>query len=1015
MSAFDDFVTSFFGLYTKPQFRNQDFRAYAAKPAARRSGDEASFVDNALTAPLLALLGFTPGEQIYNQNNRHGRPDFAPTVSEYGVCFVVEDKATGLDLTTDLTDPESHLSQLAGYLRGMGLRSGWLMNGRRLMVWGMENPASPDLALDFDIAAALEEWTNGGAANLSPTTSQALNLLWERYRRETFADLTRLETELALESSAWEAQALPVGANAANQELLVGAVKTLLQDLQADARARLEDYLNSHAEYERRRERVTDENDDRADPLLNQRRETAEAALNTLAPLVGLTPEETQEIRDDLRGLQSTPRAFLNTKALMDKTRETLNAARARTFAGNRRASRALNSYEGELGTLGDALQNFGDAAFAFHQRQGVLRYEARSAIEVHENYALWTSVVQESMLGEMDEAARRDEFALQAAYIVFIRLMLIRVCEDKGILRHRLLSDGGLKRWQEDMDRYFQFANGNPYNTLLNIAFENAQNIYAHFFTGRELFNWYVLDRVRFVRSLAALSRFNFADVDSDLIGTIYNTYVERPEKKKKGQYYTPAAIVNYMLDEAGYVTGPAIIGPNKRLIDPACGSGKFLVEAARRLTAAYKAVGNVPPRQALQSIRDNIYGFDLNPFACYLAEVNLLLQCLDLVKEAIADGKAPRLQRFHIYNVDALSQASGILYYARNNTLMAEEMDVVERIKGRRAEYANGFGWVVANPPYGASLTGSYKIALREWWPAVFYGQPDTYVFFFALALHLLGANGRLAFITPNTYLMGTNTLALRRCLLDAGRVTEIVDLPQGIWKDASVNCALFFLAMDADMQNRRNQQVAIYSMELRDTLDKLTARTWQEILKQPQASWLDNVRNEMNVKWSPLLRQTEEACRVQIDSGKATKIQRLSDLTESSQGIIPFETTAQSRANLFIKPRHDVPSGETDWKPLLDGDGYVGRYEHRFAKDRPYIKYGRQLFRARESKYFDSPKLLFIRLRGRELKRRLVATDDDSRIYNRHNFSNVITKDAEYNLKYILAVFNSSLLNY
>ena len=283
------------------------------------------------------------------------------------------------------------------------------------------------------------------------------------------------------------------------------------------------------------------------------------------------------------------------------------------------------------------------------------------------------TAIVQETMLGGLNENQRRDEFALQAAYVVFIRLLLLRVCEDKGVLPERFISDGGLRRWQEDIRRYFIFVNAdvNPYDTLLDLAYGNAQNIYAHFFTGRELFNWYSLDRTRFIRVLHQLSRFDFADVDSDLIGTIYNTYVERPEKKQKGQYYTPRSIVRYILDESGYVTGPSIIGPSKRLIDPACGSGTFLVEAARRLVAAYKTSGSDNPRAVLDRVRENIYGFDLNPFACYLAEVNLLIQTLDLVKLAIEGRNPPRLQRFHVYNVDALSPASGVPLFVQSKHL--------------------------------------------------------------------------------------------------------------------------------------------------------------------------------------------------------------------------------------------------------------------------------------------------------------------------------------------------------
>ena len=108
--------------------------------------------------------------------------------------------------------------------------------------------------------------------------------------------------------------------------------------------------------------------------------------------------------------------------------------------------------------------------------------------------------------------------------------------------------------------------------------------------------------------------------------------------------------------------------------------------------------------------------------------------------------------------------------------------------------------------------------------------------------------------------------------------------------------------------------------------------------------------------------------------------------------------------------------VPTGNPTWKPLLDGNSFVGRYDLRWDASRPYLHYGDWLERKREPRFFDSPKLLWVQLRNKALKRRLVATHDDRGFYNRHNFSNIIARDgAGYDLKYILALFNSSLLNY
>jgi hypothetical protein len=94
------------------------------------------------------------------------------------------------------------------------------------------------------------------------------------------------------------------------------------------------------------------------------------------------------------------------------------------------------------------------------------------------------------------------------------------------------------------------------------------------------------------------------------------------------------------------------------------------------------------------------------------------------------------------------------------------------------------------------------------------------------------------------------------------------------------------------------------------------------------------------------------------------------------------------------------------------------------------RTHIKYGPWLWREREEKYFSRPKLLVQDMRNRSLKRRLVAAFDDAGFYNRHNLSNIIIKDGttgadltagdhvqrnRYDLKYVLALFNSRLLNY
>jgi hypothetical protein len=97
------------------------------------------------------------------------------------------------------------------------------------------------------------------------------------------------------------------------------------------------------------------------------------------------------------------------------------------------------------------------------------------------------------------------------------------------------------------------------------------------------------------------------------------------------------------------------------------------------------------------------------------------------------------------------------------------------------------------------------------------------------------------------------------------------------------------------------------------------------------------------------------------------------------------------------------------------LLDSTGYVGRYEMRWGVQKPHLNYGDWLYRAYEPQYFERPKIIIVRFRNKALKRRLVATYDLTRIYVRENFNVVNIASEEYDIKYLLALINSSIINF
>ena len=171
-------------------------------------------------------------------------------------------------------------------------------------------------------------------------------------------------------------------------------------------------------------------------------------------------------------------------------------------------------------------------------------------------------------------------------------------------------------------------------------------------------------------------------------------------------------------------------------------------------------------------------------------------------------------------------------------------------------------------------------------------------------------------------------------------------------------------------------------------------------------------------MDIRRDDIQKAIEAACIVKRKINQAevaSEVLRLGDVTDSSQGIIPYKTEADGKANLHIRRRRDVPMDVSEWKPLLDGSSFVGRYEIRWSMSKPFLNYGSWLWCERSPRYYESPKIVLVRFRNKSLDRKLIGAYDESNFYTRENFNTIIAQDPKFDLKYILALFNSRLLNY
>lgn len=122
----------------------------------------------------------------------------------------------------------------------------------------------------------------------------------------------------------------------------------------------------------------------------------------------------------------------------------------------------------------------------------------------------------------------------------------------------------------------------------------------------------------------------YNFAYIPIEILSAVYEQFIE--DARKKGAIYTPEILADYLLSEVSTVKP---LTQEMKILDPACGSGVFLVLAYRRLIEAELAKSGEAKLsdKKLKALLSNIYGVERELDACYVAEFSLILTLLNYV----------------------------------------------------------------------------------------------------------------------------------------------------------------------------------------------------------------------------------------------------------------------------------------------------------------------------------------------------------------------------------------------
>lgn len=282
-----------------------------------------------------------------------------------------------------------------------------------------------------------------------------------------------------------------------------------------------------------------------------------------------------------------------------------------------------------------------------------------------------------------------------------------------------------------------------------------------------------------------------------STMLGQLYSQALPFGHRSLHGIFSTPPALVRRLLDQAEQAGHD---WKHKRALDPSCGAGAFLAEAAIRMLSA---VSEADPSTVLTNLATRLRGWDIDPFATWLAQVAIEATALN---EVIAAGRR-----------------------------LAPVAEVRNPLNG----FDDAIGqWdlVMGNPPFGKVKDTP---PIRKLFRRSLHGHPNLYGLFVDLAIHLAQPTGGLvAHVTPGSFLAGEYFRNLRRLMhTRAPPVSlDLVQSRKGVFDDVLQEVALFVLERGRPPRSARCAAVHVAAESIAvDTVGSLL------LPDDPDAPWL------------------------------------------------------------------------------------------------------------------------------------------------------------------------------
>ena len=293
----------------------------------------------------------------------------------------------------------------------------------------------------------------------------------------------------------------------------------------------------------------------------------------------------------------------------------------------------------------------------------------------------------------------------------------------------------------------------------------------------------------------LENLRPFNFREIRTDILGSIFKRLIEPEERHKFGQHYTNEDLVDV-------VNAFCIRKAEDKVLDPACGFGSFLVRA-------YHRKAHLDPSRSHQERIAEVFGSDISLFAAHLSTLNLAARDIN------DEDNYPRIARRNFFEV-------------RGDKPFCQLPQGLRGEKELAPVYVPRLNAVVGNPPYVRqeliprrndrpkpkvmqAKEDLLELCAKLWPNLKLSGRSDLHCYFWPAAAYLLADSGWFGFLVSSSWLDVEYGFALQSWVLTNFKIHAILESNAEPWfEDARVKTCAVILQRCDDAAERDAQLV-------------------------------------------------------------------------------------------------------------------------------------------------------------------------------------------------------------